>query len=123
MKVIVSYPLVRNLLVQKDLGEKRAPWMTALQEYDLEIKPSMVVKSQGLCKIATKATHLPNNNFGAIIDKVLLTQEIYFYPPPQDSWYIDLRTLMETRTAPDYLEPRKMRALRLKSTPYILFLG
>ena len=25
MKVIVPYPLVRNLLVQKDLGEKRAP--------------------------------------------------------------------------------------------------
>ena len=27
---------------------------------------------------------------------------------------------METRTAPDYLEPRKRRALRLKSSPYLL---
>ena len=44
MKVIVPYPSVRNLLVQKYLGEKRAPWMTALQENDLEIKPSTVVK-------------------------------------------------------------------------------
>ena len=44
MKVIVPCPSVRNLLVQKDFGEKRAPWMIALQEYDLEIKPSMVVK-------------------------------------------------------------------------------
>ena len=43
-KVIVSYPSVKNLLVKKDLGEKRAPWMTTLQEYDLEIKPSTIVK-------------------------------------------------------------------------------
>ena len=27
---------------------------------------------------------------------------------------------METGTAPDYLEPRKRRALRLKSSPYLL---
>ena len=30
MKVIVPYPSIRNLLEQKDLGEKRSPWMTAL---------------------------------------------------------------------------------------------
>jgi hypothetical protein len=31
MKVIVPYPTVRNLLVQKELGEKRANWVTSLQ--------------------------------------------------------------------------------------------
>ena len=41
--VIVPFPAVRNLLVQKDLREKRANWVTALQEYDLEIKPSKIV--------------------------------------------------------------------------------
>jgi hypothetical protein len=39
-KVIVPYPAVRNLLVQKELGEKRANWVTSLQEYDLEITPA-----------------------------------------------------------------------------------
>jgi hypothetical protein len=29
-KVIVPYPAVRNLLVQKELGEKRANWVTSL---------------------------------------------------------------------------------------------
>ena len=94
MKVIVPYRSVRNLLVQKYLGEKRAPWMTALQEYDLEIKPSTVVKGQGLCKLSTEAAHFLNNSFEAVIDEVLLTREIYFYPPPQDSWYTNLRTLL-----------------------------
>ena len=43
-KVIVHFPAVRNFMVKKLLGEKRAPWMIALQEYDLEIKPSTVIK-------------------------------------------------------------------------------
>ena len=38
-KVIVPFPAVRQLLIQKELGEKRANWVTALQEYDLEIRP------------------------------------------------------------------------------------
>ena len=119
-KVIVPYPSVRSLLVKKDLGEKRAPWMTTLQEYDLEIKPSMIVKGQGLCKLAAEVAHLPNNNVEVVIDEVLLTREIYFYPPPQDSWYTDIRVFLEIGTAPDYLEPKKRRALRFKSAPYLL---
>jgi hypothetical protein len=51
MKVIVPYPAVRNLLVQKELGEKRANWVTSLQEYDLEITPAQIVRGQRLCKL------------------------------------------------------------------------
>jgi len=43
-KVIVPYPVVRNILVKKDLGEKRANWITSLQDYDLEIKPTKFFK-------------------------------------------------------------------------------
>ena len=39
-KVIVPYPAVRSLLIQKELGERRGNWVTALQEYDLEFKPA-----------------------------------------------------------------------------------
>jgi len=60
----------------------------------LEIKPSTVVKGQGLCKLTAKAAHLPNNDSEIVIDETLLNREIYFYPPPQDSWYTDLRTLL-----------------------------
>jgi hypothetical protein len=43
-KVMVLYFAVRNLLVKKYLGEKRARWMNTLQEYDLEINPAKIVK-------------------------------------------------------------------------------
>ena len=51
MKIIVPYPAVRNLLVQKELGEKRANWVTSLQEYDIEITPAQIVRGQGLCNL------------------------------------------------------------------------
>ena len=53
-KVIVPYPVVRSLLIQKELGERRGNWVTALQEYDLEFKPTSMVKGQGLCKQMTE---------------------------------------------------------------------
>ena len=39
-KVILPYATIRNVLIQKELGEKCSHWMPALQEYDLEIKPA-----------------------------------------------------------------------------------
>ena len=53
-KVIVPYPAVRSLFVQKELGERRGNWVTALQEYELEFKPASIVKGQGLCKLMTE---------------------------------------------------------------------
>eukprot|EP00253_Pinus_taeda_P024110 PITA_24110 len=39
-KVIVPHPDVRALFVQKEMGERRGNWITTLQEFDLEIKPT-----------------------------------------------------------------------------------
>ena len=54
-KVVVSHPLVRSVLVQKEVGGKRGNWITTLQEYDLEIKPTRLMKGQGLCKLAAES--------------------------------------------------------------------
>ena len=50
-KVIVPHPAVRSLFMQKELGERRGNWVTALQEYDLEFKPASIVRGQGLCRL------------------------------------------------------------------------
>jgi hypothetical protein len=60
-KIIVPYLAVRNLLVKKELGEKRANWVTSLQEYDLEITPAQIVRGQGLCKLVTDSTTKQQN--------------------------------------------------------------
>ena len=43
-KVIVPHPAIQSLFVQKELGERRGNWVTSLQEYDLELKPTSIVK-------------------------------------------------------------------------------
>jgi len=56
-KVIVPYPIVRNLLVRKELRENRANRITTLQEYEPEIKPAKIVKGQGLCNLIVESAH------------------------------------------------------------------
>ena len=61
-KVIVPFPPVRNILIQKDVGEKIVNWITALQEYDLEIKPTSIVRGQGFCKMLAGASQIPESS-------------------------------------------------------------
>ena len=81
--------------MQKDLGDKRAPWMTTIQEYDLEIKPSSVVRGHNLCKLVVVLAHFPIDNTNNNIDESFLQKEIYFIPHLQDSWYYGMRVLLE----------------------------
>eukprot|EP00253_Pinus_taeda_P036430 PITA_36430 len=61
-KVIVPFSSVRKLLIQRELGEKRANWVTALQEYDLEIKPAKIVRGQGFCRLLAGASNIPESS-------------------------------------------------------------
>ena len=57
-KVIVPYAAIWNVLIQKELGEKRAHWVMKLQEYDLEINPTKIVKGKGLCLLSSQSKDL-----------------------------------------------------------------
>lgn len=54
IKVIVPFPAVRQLLVKKELGEKRTKWVTTLQEYGIEVKPTKIVRGQCFCRLITR---------------------------------------------------------------------
>jgi hypothetical protein len=57
MKFIIPHLEVRYLFIQRDLGERQGNWMMTLQEYDLEFKPTNIVKGQGLFKLVTQDTN------------------------------------------------------------------
>ena len=46
--------------------------MMTLQEYDIDIKPSLVVRGQGLCKLAVDSSHFPADNTDVNIDEYFL---------------------------------------------------
>ena len=87
-KVIVPFPAVRSLLIQKELGERRGNWVTALQEYNLEFKPASIVKGQGLCKQMTK--NEKNEEHAWEDEAELHVMEVCPLFTAPESWYRDL---------------------------------
>lgn len=44
--------VVKSILTQQEVGlNNRATWVTKIQEYDLDIRPTKLVRGQGLCKL------------------------------------------------------------------------
>ena len=120
-KVIVPYPAVRSLLIQKELGERRGNWVTTLQEYDLEFKLASIVKGQGLCKLMTESG---NNEEQAWEDEAKLhVMDVcpLFIAP--ESWYRDLVHYLQAGLLPEHWSSKQRRALRLKSASYQLVEG
>ena len=46
---MVAHPLVKDVLLNKDLNMKRASWITKAMEYDTDIKVTKLVRGKGLC--------------------------------------------------------------------------
>jgi hypothetical protein len=54
---IISYvptSYVKDILVQLDSDGKRDQWLANIQGFDLEVKPTKIVKGEGLAKLLSK---------------------------------------------------------------------
>ena len=51
----VSSNVVKKILTQHDPEGKSAKWIEVLLEYDLDIKPTKLVKGQGLTKLMSNS--------------------------------------------------------------------
>ena len=111
-KVIVPHPAVRSLFVQKELGERRGNWVTALQEYDLEFKLASIVKGQGLCKLMTVSKDNEENDWEDEAELHLMDVCPLFTAP--DSWYRDLVHYLQEGLLTEHWNSKQRRALRLK---------
>jgi hypothetical protein len=119
-KVVVPYPAVRNLLVQKELGEKRENWMTSLQEYDLEITPAQIVRGQGLCKLVVDSVEKLESQINTSTVNQHKEKQISCAQTTPNSWYENIRFYLLHGSAPHNIDPKNRRALRLKSASFQL---
>jgi hypothetical protein len=86
-KVIVPHPAVISLFIEQEMGERRGNWMAVVHEFDLDIKPTKIVKGQGLCKLAAEAQDLINAENSSWGNKLSLwCSETLYVPPVQASW-------------------------------------
>jgi hypothetical protein len=56
-KIIAYVPTssVKDILVQPDSDRKRGRWIAKIQKFDLEIKPTKLIKGQGLAKLLAES--------------------------------------------------------------------
>lgn len=104
---------MRNFLIQRDVGEKRENWVTALQEYDIEIKSAKIVKRQGFCTMLAGASNLSKLQHSG--DDVQIYEVSL---KDSESRYVDIIFYLKNGYAPTQLNYTKKRALRLKARQY-----
>eukprot|EP00253_Pinus_taeda_P021305 PITA_21305 len=109
-KVIVQFSTVRQLLVQREVGEKRANWVTTLQEYDLDIKQAKIVRGQGFFRLLEGASNISEHEDS---DNALQINEISIMN--YESQYADLVFYLKNGYSPPNLSYKNKLALRLKT--------
>jgi hypothetical protein len=106
---------------QPDIDGKRGKWITQILEFDLEIKPTKLIKGQGLAKL------LADSNYRAlginfINEQVELSNRSSQSTIPLAAcpWYKDILYFLQELRPPDGMEKSKARALKLKVVRYCL---
>ena len=51
----VPSTIVKDILIQPDIDGRRSKWIANILEFDLEIKPTKLIKGQGLAKLLAEA--------------------------------------------------------------------
>lgn len=76
---IIAYvpsAMIKDILTQADPDGKRGKWITKLLEYDIDIKPTKLVKGQGLAKLMTQSNlDCLDINLNAEISKISENEE------------------------------------------------
>jgi hypothetical protein len=121
---VVSYVpnnSVKDILTQPDPEGRRGKWIVVLLEYDLEIKPTNLIKGQGLAKLMTQSNYdVLGINFIADLSENSEEETV-----PQVSrkflespWYADIIYVLRNLQAPPELRKTKARFLKLKATNF-----
>jgi hypothetical protein len=114
IKAYVPYPIVKYVLSQQDCMGTRGKWVSKIQEYDLEIKPTKIVKGQGLSQMLTESNQ-ETIQMGEKEQINMVVSEI-----EHDDWHSDIIYYLNNLLFLDHLVDYKRRALRLKAMKYCL---
>ena len=103
----VPHTIVKDILNQ-DLNGKRGKWIAIILEYDLEIRPTKLVKGQGLARLMAKTNlqDLDINFVDALEEQEECTaphvEQVFLNSP----WYADILYVLFYLNAPPTLSKK-----------------
>lgn len=114
---------VKDILVQTDFEGRRGKWIVALLEYDVEIKPTKLVKGHGLSKL------MAESNLHAVDINLITTMsdeneqgpsiqvaKIFFL----SLWYSDIIYVLHNLSSPPSMARNKATTLKLKAAKFCI---
>lgn len=117
-RIIACVPsaVVKDMLTQTDPDAKRGKLIATILEYDIEIRPTKLIKGQGLEKLMEESNcNVLDINFIAELDEqeehaTPLISEVFSTSP----WYVDIFFVLQNLYAPPSLTKNKARFLKIK---------
>jgi len=111
--------VVKDILTQEGIEGKRGKWIANILEYDIEIKPTKLIKGQGLAKLMTET------NFQALDINELDNEQEMATPQInqaflQSPWYADICFVLLNLHAPPGLSRTKKRFLKMKASKFFI---
>jgi hypothetical protein len=118
---------VKEILIQPDLYGKRSKWIAKIMEFDLEMKPTKLVKGKGLARMLAESNckslgvNFMNADFVYQWTDIASNKSQISPKLTECNWYKDLIHFLQTLQPPPRLDKTKVRTLKLKSIRYCIF--
>ena len=80
--------------------------MTALQEYDLEIKPMKIVRGQGLCWLTSQSNDPENQQADWEQEEATPTGFVNALETMASQWYDNIKLFLHNGFSPETLDPK-----------------
>eukprot|EP00253_Pinus_taeda_P030501 PITA_30501 len=108
---------------QINLEGIRGKWIVAILEYDVEIKPTKLVKGQGLATLMAKSNlHALDINLIIVMSdeneegSSIQVSEMFSLSP----WYLDIIYVLKNLSPPPGMTRNKVRTLKLKASKFCI---
>jgi hypothetical protein len=117
---------MKDILIQPDIDGRRSKWIAKILEFDLEIKPTKLVKGQGLAKLLAESNCRDLgvnfiNTFSKGQQDEFTDKNPQGTPPLEEcTWYKDIIYFLQKLRPPDDMGKRKARDLKVKAVRYCL---
>lgn len=122
----VPNSMVKDILTQPDPEGKRDKWIVVLLEYDLEIRPTKLVKGWGLAKLMNQS-NCDVLGVNMMVDLSEVAVEEQGVPLSQcflnSPWYSEIIYILQHLHAPSEMDTIKARYLRLKLAKFCILNG
>lgn len=109
--VFVPNSAVKSVLTQQDVGiNNRVSWVSKIPEFNLDIKPTKMVRGKDLCKLMAENKFEEEKNM-----------PLTLFVGHRDSWFTNVSFYLTYGDCSDHLSSREKHNLRSKVVKYIIF--